>query len=341
MENETVWLPAELDPVALRLARADHVAYQLGEISLGWSRSALEMNEVERSDGQLDVVVAGIRPIPPLVSMLFSEAIHHLRAAIDNTLFYLVEASRDEEIPEKQAREIAMPIHEDETKFDEWQAQKHRKGLVELGANTRLGDRIQSLQPYADTTASGPDLSPLLARLMDVKPECAHPMVLLQKYSNTDKHRTIRTAATRSVIQRSDEPFFASDRTMRPVVVGDVLASTRRGILVEVNSTSAVVVQRPDSSTWVSPGAELHQIHRHVTDVVIPTLVKGFALTKSIPPNIDLSDTGQSIPERIRSGSWEPAHERMATVAQTALDESYTTEPDILATYARQNQQSE
>ncbi|EID77416.1 hypothetical protein W59_23740 [Rhodococcus opacus RKJ300 = JCM 13270] len=331
MEHETAWLPQELQSVALRLARADHATYQLGELSLTWSREALQMQQADRGNGQLDVVVSGVRPIPPLASMLFSEAINHLRAAVDNTLFHLVESARDEMVPEKQAREIAMPIHEDPEKFTNWQSQKHSKGLVELGRGTALGDRIESLQPYADTTARGATLSPLLARLMDVPAEYAHPLVLLQKYSNTDKHRTIRTAGARSIVQRSDEPFSTSDRTMRPITVGDVLASTRRGNLVEISCHTAILVQRPDSDTWVSPASELDQIHRHIADIVLPTLVTGFALPNTLPPHIDLGDTGQTISERIRFGGSTPAHLRMAEVSQAALMESYATAPADLS----------
>ncbi|NHU47665.1 hypothetical protein [Rhodococcus sp. A14] len=203
MEHETAWLPQELQSVALRLARADHATYQLGELSLAWSREALQMQGADRGNGQLDVVVSGVRPIPPLASMLFSEAINHLRAAVDNTLFHLVESARDVMVPEKQAREIAMPIHEDPEKFTNWQSQKHSKGLVELGPGTQLGDRIQSLQPYADTTARGATISPARpthGRAGRVRPPPG-PIAEILEYRQTPDHpnswRTLHRPALR------------------------------------------------------------------------------------------------------------------------------------------------
>lgn len=318
------WLPREWEPVALRLARADDAAFQMGELALNWSRAegrgALTLGQVVQKTGELELVVTGIRPIPPLVSMLFSEAIHHLRAAIENTLFHLVETARGAAIPENQAYLVGLPVSDDREKFEKWQSKMTGRGLIELGSATTLGNRIAGLQPFADPVAV-PSLDPELATLMNVQPEYAHPMVLLQKYSNIDKHRAIRMAATRTLIQRGDESFRLRDRSMRPIAVGDVLATVPLGVQIEVDTTSAVHVQRPDKSTWVSPGRELYEIHRHVSDVIIPTLVKGLALTRSIPPNINLGDTGQEVEDRIRSGNWEPAHKWMSSISLAAHDE--------------------
>lgn len=335
MENETAWLPPELDLVALRLARADQAAFQMSDLSLGWSRGIsgpgpFELVQVERPTGELDLVISDIRPIPPLVSMLFSEAIHHLRAAIDNTLFHLVEAERGEIIPEPQARDIAMPIYEERKKFTDWQKQKAKKGLRELAAGTRIGRRVESLQPYVDVTAAIPSINPQLAALMGVRPEYTHPMLLLQKYSNNDKHRAIQMAAARANLQRGDEAFASSDRSMRPFVVGDILTTGRRGTPVVVETVAAVHVLREQGAIWVAPGVELHHLHRYVSNVVIPTLVKGFALTRSLPPEIDLGDTGQTAAERIRAASWIPAHERMVEISKAAYRESLTTAPQFL-----------
>lgn len=335
MENETAWLPPELNPVALRLARADHAAFQMGELALHWSRGTadpgpFELIQVERRAGELDLIISDIRPIPPLISMLFSEAIHHLRAAIDNTLFYLVEAARGEAISGPQARDIAMPIYAQRKKFTDWQKQKLKKGLLEFSAENRIGRRIETLQPYVDVTATVPSINPQLAALMGVRPKFAHPMLLLQRYSNDDKHRTIQMAAARANFQRSDEAFASSDRSMRPFRVGDVLTTGRRGSPVLVETVAAVHVLREESATWVAPGAELHHLHRYVSDVVIPTLVTGFALTRSLPAEIDLGDTGQTAAERIQAASWMPAHERMAEIAKQAYMEGLSNEPQLL-----------
>ncbi len=77
------WLPPELHPVALRLARADQLTYELSLVLLSWSRGdgegAVKLRQVERTSGLYDVEVADIRQVPPIAAMLFSEAIGHLR----------------------------------------------------------------------------------------------------------------------------------------------------------------------------------------------------------------------------------------------------------------------
>lgn len=328
MDDETAWLPARLEPVALRLARADQAEFKIGELALEWSRHPLDCAQVDNGAAGIDLVVNGIRPIPPLLSMLFSEAIHHLRAAIENTLFHLVSASRGEELPEAHARAIEMPIYEDPSDLEKWLKVRTRRGVDELGAESTLGQRIARLQPYTDP-ASVQSHSPALGALTGVEPEAAHPMLLLQKYSNEDKHRAIRMAAVRTLVQNWAEPFFTSDRSMRPVEVGDVVATMKPGVAAPIETTSAVHVQRPESSTWVSPITELDQLHRHVADTVIPTLVTGAALTRSVPPNIDLTDTGQETSERIRSGSWEPARQRLDKIRAAALYEAIAHPPRI------------
>ena len=55
------WLPTELAPVALRLARADELEYELGNLCLEWSRDAFDFEQVRNSKGLLDAVVSRCR----------------------------------------------------------------------------------------------------------------------------------------------------------------------------------------------------------------------------------------------------------------------------------------
>lgn len=223
---------------------------------------------------------------------------------------------------------IQMPVHQDQQSFEDWQTKTVKRGIIELAAGRKLGNRVAHLQPCADESAV-PSIDPELAALMGVQPHYAHPMVLLQKYSNSDKHHAIRMAAARGVVQRLDEPFFGSDRSMRPIEVGDVLTTTRPGTPVVVDASMAVHVLRPDGAVWVAPARELDHLYRHVCNTVIPTLVTGFALTKSLPPHIELGDTGDCDSERIRHGGWQSAYERMAAVTDAAYHPSRTTAPQL------------
>jgi hypothetical protein len=88
------WFPRDLAHVALRLARADELQEQLGRECLDWSANALELKQLRRPDGLLDVVLERVRPIPPVVEMLLSEIVNHLQASIDNVVFYITETVR-------------------------------------------------------------------------------------------------------------------------------------------------------------------------------------------------------------------------------------------------------
>lgn len=261
--------------------------------------------------------------------MLFSEAINHLRSAIENTIFLLVERERGEPLPERQGRAVEMPILEDDATLQDWLASRVKRGVPELGGSSRLGRAIATLQPF-DDTASVSSISADLARLMGATPELASPLLLLRKYSNEDKHRAIQTVVSQSTVLRSNELFSSSDRQMRSLQVGQVLYTRTATESFELTLNPAVFVRRPDTHTPVAPLQELDGIHRHVAQVVIPTLVRGLALSKSLPPAIELGDNGRSERERLDAGGWEYARERASRAAVPAFLESQTAPPERL-----------
>lgn len=315
------WLPDDLAHVALRLGRADELEHHLGRVAFGWSSGGggpLTLEQVHGSaPGTVEAVVTAIRPIPPVAAMLFSEAINHLRAVLDNVVFYLVESQRGAPLLDDAARQVALPIYDTAEKLEEWR-KRIRKKVPELDAGTLIGDRIESLQPYnsTDVVASMP---PIMAYLNGVEPEYIHPLLLLQGYSNEDKHRAIRLAFMRTIIQRSDQSFFATDLTMKPLAVGDSLGTATVGEPVMVESQAALHVERPGGTgTWVAPGAELHGLHSYVAEAAIPTLVTG--ARNAVPPlpwSVDLSDNGEDAEARIAHGGNVAAHTR---AGQEALD---------------------
>ena len=156
MTIDTSWIPTGLEPVALRLARADQKAFEVGKLSLEWSRAdgngPLTVHQIEASPGTLSLVVAHVRLIPPAVSMLFSEAINHLRAAIDNTVFHLV-VDEHGPLADRLARKVAMPIYNEPSKFDNWLGENDKVGLATLGEGSKLATRIRALQPFEDASS--------------------------------------------------------------------------------------------------------------------------------------------------------------------------------------------
>lgn len=320
------WLPEPLHRVALRLARADQLAYDLALVLLNWSRGtddngAIEIRQVERTKGYYDVEVARIRPTPPIADMLFSEAISHLRAALDNVVFHLAEREHGQPLTARQAKTIAMPISDSHDRYDQTVQSPLRQGLLCFESTAKLGSRIQSLQPFADQTTV-PSMSPMLARIMDVTVTEANPLVLLREYSNHDKHRAIRVAVGQTLVQRDDDWHRSVQGGMRPLEVGTVLERVRKGVLTGMEFSPALLVQRPEGP-WVAISPELDGIARYVSDVAIPTLVTGMSLPGALPVNIDLTDSGKSITERVEGADSIRAHERVREVMAQALLDSY------------------
>lgn len=316
------WLPEPIHPVALRLARADQLAYDLALVMLSWSRGtdgggAIEIRQVERTRGYYDVEVAGVRPTPPIADMLFSEVIAHLRAALDNVVFYLARQEHGQPLTARQAKAIAMPISDSQERYNETVKRFVRQGLVSFESTAKLGSRLQALQPFDDPTTV-PSMSPTLARIMDVPVAEANPLVLLREYSNHDKHRAIRVAIGQTLVQRHDDWKRSVTGGMRPFEVGTVLERVKKGVLTGIEFSPALLVQRPEGP-WVAIGPELDGIARYVSEVAIPMLVTGMALPGAIPVNIDLTDTGETITERVEAANTIRAHERVRQVMTQAL----------------------
>jgi hypothetical protein len=318
------WLPEPLHHVALRLARADQLAYDLALVLLSWSRGtddagALEVRQVERKRGYYDVEVARVRPTPPVADMLFSEAIGHLRAALDNVVFYLAEQEHGQPLTTRQAKSIGMPISDSQDSYDQTLKNPIGKGLACFGSIATLGSRLENLQPFVDPTTV-PSMNPVLARIMGVTIVEANPLVLLREYSNHDKHRAIHVAVGQTLVQRDDDWRGSVSGGMRPFEVGTVLETVKKGVPTGIEFSPALLVQRPDGS-WVAIGPELDGIARYVSDIAIPTLVTGMALPGGLPVNIDLADNGQTVVERAAAADNVRAHERAREVmAQALLD---------------------
>jgi hypothetical protein len=277
---------------------------------------------VERTPGYLDVEVSWIRPVPPIAAMLFSEAVHHLRSAIDNVVFHMVEREHGGPLTDSQARAVSMLIYEDPKGFNDKVKALAKKGLVEFAPTATLGKRIAALQPFADKAAV-PAVPPALSMLMGVPaPASEHPLVLLRDYSNEDKHRTIRLAAGRSLVQRLDSRSRDRQLDMRHIEVGTVLEVVQKGVLTPVDISPALHVQRPNGGVWVAPGFELDLLFQHVSDVVLPTLITGMALPGGLPPQVDLGDTGVPLAERLRQGGSTRAQDRAGELSRKAYWEA-------------------
>lgn len=319
------WLPEPLHPVALRLARADQLAYDLALVLLSWSRGtddegALKIRQVERTRGYYDVEVAHIRPTPPIADLLFSEAINHLRAALDNVVYYLVEQEHGQPLTAKQAKSITMPISDDQARFDSAILTPIKRGLTCCDPAATLGGRLRALQPFVETETV-PSTSRILAHTMDVTVDEQNPLALLRDYSNHDKHRSLRIMVGKTLVQTDIDWRDSVTGGMRPVEIGTVLRTVQKGVPTMTEFSPALLAERPNGQ-WAAIGPELNGIAGYISDIAIPTLVTGLALPGGLPVDVDLTDNGQNIEERAAAASDVRAHERVQPVMAAALDEA-------------------
>lgn len=333
------WLPLELEPVALRLARADECAFEIGDLISRWSlEGPLEFEQV-RCGIEAETILKSIRPVPPRASLLFSEAINHLRASMDNVVWYLVEKEHGP-LEGILATQVAMPIQPSPERMEAWMQRRVRGGLAAFSTESSLGRRLNTIQPFADVDSSVPSMGRRLAALIGQEVELAHPLHLLQHYSNADKHRSIRLAASRPFVSDDASPLLDQNLSHQDLRVGDVLGRTVWGEPVIMETNPAVMVQRPEPySAWVNPVKELNALRKHVSEIVIPVLLTGLQLPAGLPPALDLHDDGKSIRERLSMGSWEDAEKRLGPILKARFEDALNRDlefPNIVDTHAHE-----
>jgi hypothetical protein len=244
-----------------------------------------------REGNQVQMFLKSLRAVPPEVSLLFSEAVNHLRASIDNVIWHLIEQEHGD-LHGYAATLVNMPILESQEKLDNWTRKRLREKITAFGADTELGQRLRRLQPFVDLQRSVPSMGEGLAAITGQEIESAHPLRLLQAYSNTDKHRSIRLALPRTFTSTDASPMAMQNLSHQPLKVGDPLGPpTTWGRLSIRDTNTAMMVQRPDPFfAWVNPVKELNAMRRHISDVVVPILLTGLELPDGIPPVVELGD---------------------------------------------------
>ena len=139
----------------------------------------------------------------------------------------------------------------------------------------------------------------------------AHPLKLLQGYSNDDKHRSIRVAVPRTSGPSADRTSVNA-RSFVELQVGDVVFEGSLGQPVIVEQTTAVQIPRPDPYTaLVGPAHEISQLASYVAHTAVPQLVTGMSLPDSLPMHVDLDDSGLGELERLTNGDQTAARERL------------------------------
>lgn len=326
------WLPEPIESVVFRLARADKCAFQIGDLMSQWSLDGpLDFEQVRQGD-QVQLFVTRLRPTPPEASLLFSEAVNHLRATIDSVIWYLVEREHGSLIGYASTL-VNMPIVKSQASLDTWTRKRLQYKINAVGTDTPLGRRIRTLQPYVDAQSGVPSRGELLAALTGHEIERVHPLLLLQAYSNSDKHRSIRVSAARTFSSTDATPLSTQKLDHQALNVGDALGPPvpwGQPSLRETNT--ALMVERPSPfAAWVNPVKELNAMRRHVSDVVVPILLTGLELPNGLPPGVSLGDDGQFNRERLNSARWEDAEVRLGPIVRARYQEAETRDPEFPA----------
>lgn len=311
MNASTFPIVPPLESVALRLAHVDEQIERMIALSVEWGKSDPVTYEIHRSGKTDRVIVKNIRPIPPRISLLFSDAINQLRACLDNMVWHLATSSSGPP-PDDIARRITCPIYEEEEKWIKWTKVRARDGIAELGPAGRAAARVRTLQPFSDRTSLIPEReTPRLDALVGGSVERAHALLLLQSYSNHDKHRALTITVAQSYQSRLDIPLTQQELKFATLNEGSVILSFPAGAAIPMEGNTGFSIKRPDPLTG-SPQviSELRRLFDYVRKIAIPSLATGLVLESFFPPGIDLGDSVQPVNKRIQEGSWCTADER-------------------------------
>jgi hypothetical protein len=220
-------------------------------------------------------------------------------------------------------------VYEKSADFRKW-AKRLAVQLPSLASGILYG-RIELLQPFSSDTAID-SVGVLLSQLMETPAEHVHPLLLLQAYSNTDKHRAIAFPVERSMVTDFSSPLLSQDRSMRRLQVGDRIAhDTPLGEPFMLETNTAVMVERPEPwAASVSPARELELLCTWVRLQAIPILLTGTPQSPlDLPASIDLSDSGRTLRERITEQPSISALDRVKQGLPQSFVDAMRKEPRI------------
>ena len=187
--------------LSVRIKRANTLGEQLGTAIQQWMKSNPLSVTPTIADDRLswDLVVRTARPPLEKWGMLYGDAIHNLRAALDNLVWGLATASGT---PPSKPRQVQFPIVEKEV---DWV--KGSRQIAELLPVAQHA--IENIQPFKRGGEHGtPEQDPLL---------------LLNWLSNTDKHRLAILPIVQPLeLQHSFAVEFRTDEEARANVPPEV-----------------------------------------------------------------------------------------------------------------------
>ncbi len=253
--------------VELKLSRAGQQAQALSASISSWGTQNPINADCTLLENRLGfrLILKEFQTPPPLDewSLWLGECVHNLRSALDNLAFALARLRQD---PPQRPNQIAFPIYEDRSKFQD-------RGCQNIDQLPRAAaDLIEKLQPFqrdGSPTLGTPDRDAL---------------VLLQALNNTDKHRvpTLVLIAPSEITHEVGVTFYSDqdasvnvppDTTVwaGPLSPGVVLLEWRTtkpiaSVTGGVTAKAIVAIQRNEISLPV--GTTLRALHGYTMLVV-------------------------------------------------------------------------
>lgn len=154
--------------IKTKTIRAKQLADGIGNIfGLALHSGIMEYALGQDTDGTLTITVTSVRPLHWEASLLVSEAIHHLRTALDHIAWQISTPAEGRE------KDVCLPICKSEDDFQ----RRHPKCLP--GATPEALDLIRRFQPFSTNTHPR-----------------AHLLLTLAALNNWDKHNELLACTT-------------------------------------------------------------------------------------------------------------------------------------------------
>lgn len=127
-----------------------------------------------------------------------------------------------------------------------------------------------------------------------------------------------------------DHASIAQVASSKELKIGDTVSQGTWGELKEIETNTAVVIDRPlGARAFVNPALEINALRRYVAEIAVPTLLAGLALPEGIPSSVDLEDSGKSYPLRLSEGKTEDAISKGAEERMKLYVAAMNRQPEV------------
>lgn len=248
-----------LTPVGERLARAEEIACSAKDLVQSYEESGRAKVVPESTGNELLLRLRLSAPPPPRLPLLVGEAIHQLRASLDNLMVLLADRSASRHLTTYETRHLQFPICSTPSDFE---GSKHRL----RGIGDDYISRIEEVQPYN-----------LLKFVFGDPVAITHdsePLSQLRELSNHDKHRRIHLVIHRAsgmeVHHDHQDPAPHMELSKNALRDGDIVGKVWNAAENNVHATVELMVEHPTHGQPIRLDALLSRLIWMLSSEVIP-----------------------------------------------------------------------